>query len=115
MNESNAAKEISNELDKLEEILLRKNKAYGNSAGQVPLFVKDATQETAIMVRANDKIRRLDNLLKNGGDEDDESISDTIRDLAGYCILWLIARKNRAEEKHVNYVCCQGELEDETF
>lgn len=63
------------------------------------MFVKDATQETAIMVRANDKIRRLDNLLKNGGDENDESISDTIQDLAGYCILWLVERKrNRTGE-----------------
>ena len=63
------------------------------------MFVKGATQETAIMVRANDKIRRLDNLLKNGGDENDESISDTIQDLAGYCILWLVERKrNRTGE-----------------
>ena len=51
------------------------------------------------MVRANDKIRRLDNLLKNGGDENDESVSDTIQDLAGYCILWLVERKrNRTGE-----------------
>ena len=63
------------------------------------MFVKGATQETAIMVRANDKIRRLDNLLKNGGDENDESVSDTIQDLAGYCILWLVERKrNRTGE-----------------
>ena len=98
-NQQPIANEISELCRTLENVLLAKNKAYGNSAGQVPLFVKDATQETAIMVRANDKIRRLDNLLKNGGDENDESISDTIQDLAGYCILWLVERKrNRTGE-----------------
>lgn len=98
-NQQPIANEISEQRWTLESVLLAKNNAYGNSAGQAPLFVKGATQETAIMVRANDKIRRLDNLLKNGGDENDESVSDTIQDLAGYCILWLVERKrNRTGE-----------------
>ena len=87
-------KAVQEELKALGALLIEKNKAYGDSISSKPLFVKDVSIETAIMVRANDKIKRLDNLLKNGGTENDETIDDTIRDLAGYCVLWLINRLN---------------------
>lgn len=85
---------VQEELKTLGTLLVEKNRAYGDSIASEPLFAKGVNTETAIMVRANDKIKRLDNLLKNGGTENDETIDDTIRDLAGYCILWLINRLN---------------------
>lgn len=88
---------VQSELKKIGEMLVAKNKAYGNSAFRKPLFV-DVDPQTAIMVRANDKINRLDNLLKNGGSENGETIDDTIRDLAGYFVLLLI---DRIEEKQL--------------
>lgn len=37
----------------------------------------------------SDKIARLQNLLKNNKNMVDESMQDTMADLAGYAILWL--------------------------
>ena len=66
-NQQPIANEISEQRWTLESVLLAKNNAYGNSAGQAPLFVKGATQETAIMVRANDKIRSTKELRRRPG------------------------------------------------
>lgn len=112
MTKSSLRDEIAQEVDALHNLLVEKNQAYGNSAGQTPLFAKDVTQETAIMIRANDKIRRLDNLLKTGGPVNDETISDTIRDLAGYCVLWLIARRYQDNTNPAKCVCT-GDFHDD--
>jgi len=95
LNLSETLHEIEVECDTLKETLLAKNRDYGNSALEVPLLLPNSSVETAVKVRTSDKIKRLQRLL--GGSEQqvkNESIDDTIGDLAGYCILWLIIRKH---------------------
>lgn len=78
---------------RLETTLLAKNADYGNSAFTPPPFVC-ATVEEGIAVRFGDKVKRLETLLwsKSGNFE---SIDDTLLDIAGYAILWLVERKRK--------------------
>lgn len=73
----------------LNDIYQRKNADYGDS------FAKLRNElPSAILVRIYDKYSRLKNLLE-GKDQLvlDESIDDTLMDLANYCIMELIERK----------------------
>jgi hypothetical protein len=74
--------------------LLRKNADYGGSAWQVPILAPKLTSREAIQCRLSDKIQRLARLLSGEQAEVAESIEDTMRDLAGYSILWLGAPHN---------------------
>lgn len=72
--------------DDLAVTLLSKNQAYGDS------FTKsvDNFGKTVIAVRLSDKFNRICNLIKRGEDqENDESLEDTLLDMAGYSILAL--------------------------
>lgn len=76
--------------------LLKKNIDYGSSVFQRPVLAPDMPADSAILVRATDKVQRLRNLLKKLDEVvdvipqvKDESIEDTIRDLGAYCLLWL--------------------------
>lgn len=73
----------------LNEIYQRKNHDYGDS------FAKLRNElPGAILVRIYDKYSRLKTLLQ-GVDQKvkDESIDDTLMDLANYCIMELVERK----------------------
>ena len=68
-----------------------KNKAYGNS------FVKTFKKLGLIsaVTRISDKYNRLCNLATNPDiDNLGESIDDTLRDLASYCIMTIIELEN---------------------
>ena len=65
-----------------------KNADYGDSFAAVRRKYKNA-----IMVRLWDKINRLETLLDGRKAEVDESIDDTLRDLANYCIMELVERR----------------------
>lgn len=70
--------------DKLNEIYEAKNKAYGDSFGRT---YKQLGIVSAI-TRMNDKWNRLINLATNTDtDCGDESIKDTLVDLANYCLM----------------------------
>lgn len=69
--------------------LLRKNHDYGGSAWQVPVLAPGLTPREAIQCRMSDKIMRLSKLLGGEQAQVQESIEDTMRDLAGYAVLWL--------------------------
>lgn len=72
--------------DNLAVTLENKNKAYGDS------FTKsvDKFGKTVIAVRLSDKFNRICNLIKRGElKENDESLEDTLLDMAGYAILGL--------------------------
>jgi len=71
------------------ETLLRKNKDYGSSAWNSPMLLPELTAGDAILVRMGDKIHRIQTLLKQPPEVADESLRDTIKDLGGYCLLWL--------------------------
>ena len=87
---------IKEECARLCQVLTLKNAAYGNAAASPPLLLPDLDPLLAILVRMSDKISRLRSLI-SGAKENDESFNDTIRDLAGYCVLYL-AFKNTEEE-----------------
>jgi len=72
----------------LNETLKKKNKDYGDS------YVKSVERfgEWVILVRLMDKFNRLEQLIQNNEQKVDESIEDTLLDLAGYCILELERR-----------------------
>lgn len=66
-----------------------KNADYGDSFAQVR-----EKYPNAILIRLNDKLNRLETLM-NGAEQhvNDESIEDTLLDLANYCIMELVERK----------------------
>lgn len=76
----------------------RKNADYGSS-------VQDTYEkfgDISYLVRITDKYNRICSLLQNGKAEvEDESITDTIVDLANYCFLWASSRNLKVEEKKI--------------
>lgn len=66
-----------------------KNADYGDSFVQVR-----EKYPNAILIRLNDKLNRLETLM-NGAEQhvNDESVEDTLLDLANYCIMELVERK----------------------
>ena len=92
VNKSNPFKDYTNHLA---EVLQEKNDAYGDS------FTKsvDKFGKTVIAVRLSDKFNRICNLIKRGEDkENDESLEDTLLDMAGYAILGLKYLKEHENE-----------------
>lgn len=84
------AKAIAFEGLELVATLLRKNADYGSSAWNAPLLAPGVTAREAIQTRMSDKISRLAKLLASGNKaEVEESVEDTMLDLAGYALLWL--------------------------
>lgn len=78
---------IANKCDEIKEFLLEKNKAYGNSAlDPINIFSKNKAIEQ-IAVRIDDKLNRLKKGSEYPGD-------DTVKDLTGYLILYMIANEN---------------------
>lgn len=83
--------------DKLAAILQAKNDAYGDS------FTKsvDKFGKTVIAVRLSDKFNRICNLIKRGElKENDESLEDTLLDMAGYSILGLKYLEEHKDENN---------------
>lgn len=72
--------------NKVRELLLEKNDAYGDSALSPLNIFSSANAEYGIRNRIDDKLKRI----KNAGLNDDTE--DTLLDLAGYIILLMIAR-----------------------
>lgn len=79
--------------DELKDTYIKKNHDYGNS------FDKsiDKFGLTAAVVRMNDKMERLSSLL-NKDAKVDESIRDTVMDLANYCIMTAMYLDNKKEK-----------------
>jgi hypothetical protein len=71
--------------DGLKELLLEKNRAYGNSALDPVRIFSKASAEEQLLVRIDDKLSRLVRGHEYPGD-------DTIKDLAGYLVLLLVGR-----------------------
>lgn len=68
---------------RLADLLYEKNQCYGNAVA--------VTGKEGIYVRMFDKFERVKNVSVSKNDETtDESIADTIMDIAGYAILWIM-------------------------
>ena len=83
----------------LNSIYKAKNKDYGDSFTQTRQEYR-----FAIIIRLMDKLERLKTLYRLGTNEVDESIDDTLIDLANYAIMELVERQIENEK---------GEIEDE--
>ncbi|MBX4152234.1 DUF1599 domain-containing protein [Paenibacillus lautus] len=81
----------------VESLLKKKNHDYGNSFSLQ--FEKYGMMSA--MIRMDDKMRRLENLLKGNEAQVDESIEDTLQDLVGYGTLALVELQKSKEESEV--------------
>lgn len=76
-----------------------KNKDYGDSASET----FDKYGDVSYLTRLSDKMNRLNSLIVQANHSEglvkDESILDTIMDLANYAILYAVDYTNRAEEE----------------
>ena len=80
----------------LENTLLQKNADYGNSSQRSPILTPRLSAQDALKVRLSDKIARFIQLEQSGAARVNESLDDTLLDMAGYCVLLLIARKEKS-------------------
>ena len=83
--------------DHLADILQAKNDAYGDS------FTKSVDEDGLLVlkIRLGDKFNRISSLIKNGKfKENDESLEDTLLDMAGYAILGLKYLEEHKNEKN---------------
>lgn len=86
--------QIKAKCDELAEMLIAKNEKYGNSAlAPCRVFSKSDDLEQ-IRVRMDDKLSRIKN--NNGTDDEDPYL-----DLAGYLVLYLIAKDNGKQNEEV--------------
>lgn len=73
----------------------KKNADYGDS------FKKSMDEDGLLVakIRIGDKIRRIESLLKKGGEAQvkDERLQDTFLDLANYCVMTILWLKGRYE------------------
>jgi len=79
----------------LAEVLQEKNDAYGDS------FTKSVDEDGLLVlkIRLGDKFNRVSSLIKKGElKENDESLEDTLLDMAGYAILGLKYLKEHENE-----------------
>jgi len=77
--------DISLICDEIRELLLEKNRKYGDSAlNPMRIFSKASTMEQ-LKVRLDDKLSRL----QNAQDDEDE---DVVSDLIGYLVLFKVAQ-----------------------
>lgn len=89
----------------LSALYARKNTAYGDS------FAKSIERygKISALTRMSDKWNRLENLMLNGGDENDESLTDTLLDLASYCIMTIGALHNHEVDDVVKTLIGESE------
>ena len=73
--------QVSEVLEKIKDLLISKNKKYGNSALEPLGVFSQLSAKDGLLVRIDDKLKRI----KNGSlDKDDE---DVVNDLIGYLVL----------------------------
>lgn len=73
----------------LSDLYRRKNNDYGDSFGKSYA----AYGPISALTRISDKFHRLEHLILDGSPQVDESLEDTLRDLASYAIMTLVARQ----------------------
>ena len=85
--------------EELSDLYAEKNRRYGNSFADQ--FKKRGLVMSAI--RIEDKFRRFDELVSNPSDDGGyESIEDTLKDLANYSIMTLMALREQRGAKNAS-------------
>ena len=105
--------------NEIRDLLLAKNKAYGDSALEPDNIFSKLDSAQAICARIDDKLARIKNVGL------DDNTEDTLDDLIGYMILLKIARERSGSRKTVWTTCncehgwhncsCQVELDAEGY
>ena len=81
--------------EKIHEVYIQKNNAYGDSFGRS--FADWGIASAA--VRISDKVNRFFNLARHPEtDHGDESLTDTLMDLANYALMTVIELENIKED-----------------
>ena len=86
---SEAQRLIAEECDAIRELLLAKNREYGNSALEPIGVFSNLDAEAQIAVRIDDKLKRV----QTTRGMDVRIHEDTEKDLIGYLVLMRVARK----------------------
>lgn len=90
-------KDIRDVLVQMEKTFVIKNQKYGNSF-EISL---DKYGMIAALTRISDKFNRIENLiLTNDDGTSDESVMDTLIDMANYCVMTAVYMKNSKGENH---------------
>ena len=92
---SNKVRHHADICEELNEIYARKNHDYGDSFG------KGYAEYGIVMavIRLEDKLNRLKSLIKAEALVKDESINDTLMDLANYAIMTVIERERTTTDE----------------
>ena len=104
-------KRFRQKIEKLAKVYIAKNKDYGDS------FTRSLDKRgiVASIVRMEDKMNRIDSLYDKPTTEVDESLVDSLEDLANYAIMTAIWLEKQVEDmgKYVRY--WDDDLSDEDF
>ena len=79
----------------LTEMFARKRADYGQTTTET----FDRFGPVSMLVRMHDKLGRLDNLLGTGRIPNNESVEDTLFDLANYCLITLLELQKQREHR----------------
>ena len=85
--------EIAAVCDDVKELLLYKNKKYGNSALEPARIFSKSSAVEQLLVRIDDKLNRIQKGAGLIGEDE-----DVIMDLIGYLVLLKIGLKNQADQ-----------------
>lgn len=96
---SNFQMDIQELADELVQTLVKKNHDYGNSFQNTFNKFGDAVA----LIRLSDKLLRYETLITEKQKVNDESIDDTLLDIAGYALLTLQARAEREVRDAINH------------
>ena len=92
---TNNEKLFRQKVEKLAEVYVAKNKDYGDS------FTRslDKYDILASLIRMGDKMNRIESLYDKPTSEVDESLVDSLEDLANYAIMTAIWLENKVEDE----------------
>jgi len=79
---------IKQTMNELRDFLVAKNEQYGDSVMKPINIFSDASEDSGIRIRIDDKLNRL-----MQGNDNMESDEDVIMDLIGYLVLLLISMR----------------------
>jgi hypothetical protein len=85
--------QVAEILEEIRELLISKNKKYGNSALEPLGVFSQLSAKEGLFVRIDDKLKRI----KNGSLEKEDE--DVIQDLIGYLVLLRILTRKKTEKK----------------
>ena len=87
---------VSNVLIEIKDLLIEKNKKYGNSALEPLGVFSQLSAKEGLLVRIDDKLKRIKNGTLNRDDE------DVINDLIGYLVLLKINANQESAYEELN-------------